>query len=152
MAKAGQRMRMAAAAIALIAVAGCSAVYRNHGYVPTEGDLASIAVGVDTRDTVAQALGHPSAGGVLGESDWYYVQSRWRHYGARAPREIERQVLAVSFDGSDRVANIERFGLENGQVVTLSRRVTETSVRDIGLVRQLMRNLGNFQAGQFFQQ
>ena len=55
-------------------------------------------------------------------------------------------MLAVSFDGNGTVTNIERFGLERGQVVTLSRRVTDSGVTNIGLLRQLMGNVGRVSA------
>jgi len=47
------------------------------------------------------------------------------------------------------VRNIERFGLERGQVVTLSRRVTDDNIADTTFIRQLMGNLGRFNAGDF---
>lgn len=149
MARAGFGMRMALAGLALALIGACAPVERNHGYVPSDDDLSRIAVGRDTRATVAEAVGRPTAGGVMEDSGWYYVQSRFRHLGAAAPREIDRQVVAISFDPAGRVANIERFGLEEGRVVPISRRVTETSIRGIGIVRQLMANLGNFDATRF---
>jgi outer membrane protein assembly factor BamE (lipoprotein component of BamABCDE complex) len=86
--------------LALVAsVAACSPVYRNHGYVPTEQDLALIEVGTDTRETVGQKIGRPSTQGLLNDVGWFYVQSRYKHFGPRAPKEIERQVLAVTGHG-----------------------------------------------------
>ena len=52
--------------------------------------------------------------------------------------------MAVSFDANGVVANIERFGLERGRVVTLSRRVTDSGVTGVSLAGQLLGNLGNF--------
>ncbi|MEM6596359.1 MAG: outer membrane protein assembly factor BamE, partial [Pseudomonadota bacterium] len=69
-------------------------------------------------------------------------------YGARKPEEIERQVLAISFAEDGVVENIERFGLERGQVVVLSRRVTETTVRDVTFIRQIIRNFGRIDLGE----
>lgn len=140
----------ALAAIAMVlAVASCSALYRNHGYVPSDEELSQIAIGQDTKETVATLVGQPSAAGVLDEGAWYYVESRFRHYAYQAPQEIEREVLAISFDGNDRVTNIERFGLQDGRVVTLSRRVTSSPVRDTTFLRQLLGNLGNINLGEF---
>lgn len=130
-----------------LAIAGCTAIYRNHGYVPTEEDLAKVSVGVDTRDTVAEAIGVPSVSGVLNESGYYYVSSRLRHYGAMEPRVVERQLVAISFTQSGVVQNIERFGLEDGRVITLNRRVTESNVNDKTFLRQLLGNIGNFNPG-----
>ncbi|KPQ14077.1 MAG: hypothetical protein HLUCCO18_16175, partial [Rhodobacteraceae bacterium HLUCCO18] len=39
-------------------------------------------------------------------------------------------------------SNVERFGLEDGNVVALSRRVTDSNVQGIGFLRQLLGNLG----------
>ena len=149
MVKAGYGVRMALVGLALLVAAGCSEIYRNHGYAPTDRELAELNVGTDTRETVAAAVGRPSTAELMSGGNWYYVQSRWRHYGARAPEETERQVVAISFDSAGRVENIERFGLAEGRVVPISRRVTETNIKGIGLIRQLLSNIGNINPGQF---
>lgn len=149
--KIGSVTRRGAMAIALgagLMMAACSPVFRNHGYIPTDEDLAQIQVGTSTRDDVAASVGRPSSAGLLQGSGWYYVGSRWKLVGAREPQEIDRQVVAISFDAGGRVANVERFGLEQGQVVALSRRVTESNIRGIGIVRQLLGNLGRISADQ----
>lgn len=147
--RAGLRAGMRAGALALcMAAAGCAATFRNHGYVPEESDLRALAVGVDTRETVEAAVGRPTTGGVLGDDAWYYVRSRVRDFAWRAPETISRELVAVSFSEAGTVANIERFGLEDGRVVPLSRRVTETSIREFGLVQQLLRNLGRIDVGE----
>nr|MCU0905135.1 outer membrane protein assembly factor BamE [Tabrizicola sp.] len=106
-------------------VTACSAVYRNHGYVPTEQDLALVEVGKDTRETVGQKIGRPSTSGLLNDDGWFYVQSRYKLLGPRQPQEVDRQVLAVTFTEAGVVENISLYGLEDGKVVEISRRVTE---------------------------
>ena len=73
---------------------------------------------------------------------YYYVRSRTRTLGFLAPDEIDRQVLAISFDPSGVVSNIETFGLEKGQVVPLTRRVSDSAVTDKSFLRQLLGNIG----------
>ncbi|WP_299626044.1 outer membrane protein assembly factor BamE [uncultured Tateyamaria sp.] len=138
-------MRTLAPLIALmtaVVLAGCSATYRNHGYIPPEEELQELVVGIDTRATIEDLVGPPSSGGVLENGNYFYVRSRTKTLGLRAPQEIERQVLAMSFDGEGVLANIERFGLEDGRVVSLSRRVTSSSVNDVSFIRQLLGNIG----------
>jgi outer membrane protein assembly factor BamE (lipoprotein component of BamABCDE complex) len=130
------------AALALAVLAACSPIVRNHGYIPNESDLELITVGVDTRETVAASVGTPSAGGVMSDSGYYYVRSRWETRGPFAPREVDRQLLAISFDENGVVENIERFTLADGKVVPLSRRVTDTNIRNISFLAQLLRNFG----------
>lgn len=131
------------------ALAACSPVYRNHGYVPAEDELALVEVGVDTRETVGQKIGRPSTSGLLNDEGWFYVQSRYERVGPREPKEIDRQVLAVTFNEAGVVENIATYGLEDGKVVQISRRVTETNIKGLSLIRQLMGNFGRFQAGDF---
>jgi outer membrane protein assembly factor BamE (lipoprotein component of BamABCDE complex) len=142
-------VRKITAIFCVLLMAGCSSVYRNHGYVPKDEDLSEVIVGVDTRDTVAETVGPPAASGVLDSSGYYYVQSRVRHFAYRRPEVVSREVLAISFDNRGVVRNIERYGLEDGQVVPLARRVTETAETDSGFLRQLLSNLSNFSAGNF---
>lgn len=133
---------------ALLIISACATIVRQHGYIPREDDLQNIIVGVDTRDTVEASVGKPSASGVLREGGWFYIGSKVRHFGALKPKEIEREVIAISFNEAGTVENIERFGLERGQVVVLSRRVTETTVRDVTFIRQLIRNFGRIDLGE----
>lgn len=140
-------VRAAVAGTILLSGTACVAIYRNHGYVPSEEELAAISVGVDTRDSVAEAIGTPGASGVLEQGGYYYVSSRVRHYGAKEPQVVSRQLVAISFDQRGVVRNIERYGLEDGQVIPLSRRVTSSSVEDKTFLRQLVGNLGRFNPG-----
>lgn len=139
-------LRLGLAALGLAALGACAPTFRTHGYIPPQEALDSVVIGVDTRDSLAETLGRPSSTGLLDDSGWYYVQSRWRHFAYRAPEEIDRQVVAISFDARGTVTNIERFGLQDGRVVVLSRRITETSIRNMTFLRQLYENFGRIQA------
>ena len=137
--------------LALIAgLAACSPVMRFHGYAPSDADLAEIQVGRDTRETVQQRLGRPGMGGVLDGSDWFYVQSDWQERPLRAPVELRREVVAISFDNRGTVRNVERFGLQDGEVVQLSRRVTDTGPRGPGFLRSIFSALGQFNPATAF--
>ena len=128
--------------VVLMGVAGCSATYENHGYVPPETDLQDLVVGVDGRATVDDVVGPPSLSGVVSDGDYYYVRARKRANLMFRPEVIEREVLAISFDADDTIANIERLRLEDGRAVPISSRVTETSVVKSGFIRQLLNNIG----------
>lgn len=145
------RLVSAMALCCLIVVTGCSATYRNHGYVPPEEDLQNLVVGVDTRATVDDVVGPPSLSGVLSDGNYYYVRSRVREFGMYRPEVVERRVLAISFNEDDTIANIEEFGLEHGQVVPLTRRVTDSSVVNNGFLRQILGNIGNINPASAFE-
>lgn len=130
--------------LALGLLSACSPVQQFHGYAPDDLQLAEIQIGRDTRETVAEKVGRPGLSGVMEGSAWYYVQSDWVHQGWRAPVETRREVVAISFDAQDRVSNIERFGLQDGEVITLSRRVTDRGISSTSILRQVFSRLGQF--------
>lgn len=140
----GKRALQAAALCAAVAVAGCAPSYKNHGYIPPQDQLDEIKIGTDTRETVAGKVGVPTSSGVLDNSGYYYVRMRTRTIGPLPTREIDRQVVAISFSDRGVVQNVERFGLEQGRVVQLQRRVTSSPVSDKSFIRQLLGNLGRF--------
>ena len=131
-------------------LSGCARLEDRHGYIPDAELLADIQVGRDTKETVGRILGRPSTEGILDDAGWYYVKSEYERFLWRAPVEVDREVLAVSFTKDGRVSNIERFGLEDGRVVVLERRVTDSNTQGVSFLRQLFSNLGNFNPGDFF--
>jgi len=145
------KRRAAITAFLIVGLSGCSATYRDHGYIPSEDELSEIVVGVDTRASVEESVGYPSIAGVLDDGGLYYVESRVRHFGLLKPQVVEREVLAITFTDSQVVQNIERFSLADGQIVPLSRRVTSSSAQNNGFLRQLLGNLGRFSASDFLQ-
>ena len=142
-------MRVGVILALVVTLAACNPPVRRHGYVPEDKDLDTIVIGEDTRLAVADRIGRPTSEGMMQDGDWYYVGSTWQQVGWRAPEEIDRQVVAVRFDEEGIVRNVERFGLEDGQVVVLSRRVTDSNIKGITFLRQLFGNLGNFLPAQF---
>ena len=133
---------------ALLTLAACSPQVRNHGYIPPEEALQELAVGIDTRASVEDVVGSPTAGGVLEGGDFFYVAHTTRTFGPRRPQVIDRQVLAMTFDAEGVLQNIERFGLEEGQVVVLERRVTDSGGTDTPFLRQLLGSFGRILPSQ----
>ncbi len=131
----------------ILAVSACNPIVRYHGYAPTDQELKTVEVGKDTRETVEQKIGHPSAEGLLNDDAWFFVQSRFQQKGLKPMTEIDRQVVVISFSDAGTVSNIERFGLQDGNVVVLSRRVTESNIKGVSFLNQLMRNMGRMTTG-----
>jgi outer membrane protein assembly factor BamE (lipoprotein component of BamABCDE complex) len=129
-----------------LSLAACAATFDNHGYVPPPEQLAAVDIG-DSREAVTEAIGTPGAAGVMRDEAWFYTAYRMRNYAYRAPEVIERQIIAISFDGAGRVSNVEEFGLEDGNIVQLSRRVTTSSVREVSFLGQILSNFGRINLG-----
>lgn len=144
-----RRLRATAALGAIAVLGACSADYRTHGYMPPEDELQQIVPGVDTRATVEDLVGVPNASGVLNNSGFYYIESEVRHFAWRRPTVTDREILAITFDEAGVVDNIVNYGLEDGKVVPITRRVTKSSDGDISFIRKLFGNLGGINLGNF---
>lgn len=140
-----RKVRLAAfLASAAVSLAACGPTYQNHGYIPPQEDLDQIVVGIDTRASVEETLGSVGATSVREDNALYFVRSRVRTLAMLDPEVVQRDVVAVSFTENGVVENVETFGLERGQVVQLTRRVTDSSVAGKGFFRQLIGNIGSF--------
>lgn len=148
--KVGVAFRIGVSVVALGALSACTAQYRTHGYVPSEDELQQIVPGVDTRGTVEDLVGVPSTSGTLTESGFYYIESQVRHFAWQRPEVVDREVLAITFDQAGVVENIETYGLQDGQVVPLARRITRSGDGDINFIRKLFGNIGGINAADLF--
>jgi len=132
----------------VLLLASCSATYEYHGYAPSDAELENVIVGADTRETVEEIIGKPTSTGALKDGNWYYVSLKMRDYTYHAPKEVERQLVAVTFDKNDVVSNIERFSLKDGRIITLNRRVSTDAVKGPSILSQVIGNIGNVDLGQ----
>jgi outer membrane protein assembly factor BamE (lipoprotein component of BamABCDE complex) len=140
------KSKMTVVGVCLITSIACTPVFRNHGYTPSDSQLANLVVGVDTRTTAEETLGPPTISDAE-TGRLYYISSRWRHYGMNPPKPISRNIVAVALDSSEVVTNVSRYGLEDGEIVALTRRVTDGGTEEITFLQQLLGNIGRIDAG-----
>jgi len=127
-------------------VTGCTTTYKDHGYLPLEESLNQVAIGKDNRGFVTGLLGSPIGSGVLDDGAIFYISTRIKTYLFYEPKVVSRDMIVVSFDSQDKVSNVERFSLEDGRIVVLSRRVTEAPVKGPKILSQILGNFGNVSA------
>ena len=140
-------LRAAGLTLVLAFAIGCTPINRYHGFAPSDAELTSVQVGQTTRDNVVASFGPPTTNGVIRNDAFYYISSQFRHFGAFAPDEVDRQVVAISFTPEGVVRNVERFTLEDGRIVVLDRRVTDDGINDVTVLSQLLGSFGRIDAG-----
>ncbi|MGH6870819.1 MAG: outer membrane protein assembly factor BamE [Rhizomicrobium sp.] len=134
-------MRTAALAILALAVAGCTPVVSQRGYLADPSGEASIKVGNDTKTTIQARLGDPSTTSTFvqsGDQDvWYYISSVEKQIAFFRPTIENRAIMAVSFDKDGKVTGLHHYGLKDGHVVAFEARTTPTPGREITFLQQL---------------
>jgi outer membrane protein assembly factor BamE (lipoprotein component of BamABCDE complex) len=122
---------------ASIALAGCSPVISNRGYLEDADAEAGVAAGVDTKTTIEQKLGDPSVQAAFGTDAWYYISQTERQVAFFDPSITSRHILAIYFDKEGKVSDMKHFGLEDGNVVAFETRTTPTRGREMTFLQQL---------------
>ncbi|MBC7770598.1 MAG: outer membrane protein assembly factor BamE [Phycisphaerales bacterium] len=133
-----------AAALAVTAATeACAPVQTYNGFRSDRNneEIPDPQVGVDTRDTVMQRFGSPSTTAVFDQTSWFYVSAVQERVAFYEPRTIERQVMVVRFNG-DTVTEVEKYGLERGRIVAYNDEATPTRGRELGVLEQLLGNVG----------
>jgi outer membrane protein assembly factor BamE (lipoprotein component of BamABCDE complex) len=124
------------------ALAACAPVASNHGFVALDVKPAEVKVGQDTKSTVLERLGSPSARSTFDQNTWFYMSQSVERVAFYRPRVTKREVVAVSFDPAEKVASVNSYTLADGKVIALNGRQTPTRGRELTILEQLLGNVG----------
>ena len=109
-----------------------------HGYVISDIAIEQVPVG-SSKDQVLIALGTPSTTADFGGEAYYYISQTRRQSAAFLPdRVVDQQVVAVYFDGDEKVTQIANYGMKDGKVFDFVSRTTPTGGRDESFVQQVL--------------
>ncbi len=133
------------------ALVACSPRITTHGHVPDPEALARIQPGVHNELEVAQFLGTPSTTVLFGEPTWLYITERTEAIAFLEPDVVDQRVVAIAFNDSGVVSQVDEYVLADGILVDPVTRKTPTYGKELGLLEQLLGNIGRF-AGQDLEQ
>lgn len=135
---------IAAPVLIATVLAACEPRVSRHGQVLNQETVASIEPGVDHTSEVTRKLGTPSSHSLFGEDTWFYI-SQYRTTSVLSLPETESQtVVAIAFDSSGIVEEVAMLTIEDGIVIDPVSRATPTHGRELGLLEQLLGNIGRF--------
>jgi outer membrane protein assembly factor BamE (lipoprotein component of BamABCDE complex) len=96
-----------------------------------------------SKDEVQTALGSPDTTSTISGDAYYYISTTTKTVAFLKPKEIDRQVVAVYFDGSERVRSIANYGMKDGIVVDYYNDETPARGKDLGMLEQLFGNIAS---------
>ncbi|MCW5752040.1 MAG: outer membrane protein assembly factor BamE [Alphaproteobacteria bacterium] len=135
--------------VSSLAMVGCETRQETRGYRFDEERLAQIKVGTSSQDEVLEILGSPSSLSTFSERNntWYYIASNSEAFAFFREEIKDQKVVAIDFDENGRVAELRRYGLEDGVQVKPVGRETPTRGKELGVFEQFFGNLGRFNRG-----
>lgn len=123
-------------------LAGCGAQIDRHGHVFIDVDLDQIQPGM-SKDEVKTVLGSPDTTSAISGDAYYYISMTTKTVAFLKPKEIDRQVVAVYFDGSERVRSVSNYGMKDGVVVDYYKGETPARGKDLSLIDQIFGNISS---------
>ena len=135
---------LAAILLGAAPIAGCGAQIDRHGHVFIDIDLDQIQPGMSKTD-VQTVLGSPDTQSTIGGEAYYYISTTTKTVAFLKPREIDREVVAVYFDGTERVRDVARYGQKDGIIVDYNDDETPARGKDLSFIEQIFGNLSNRQ-------
>ena len=123
-------------------LSACTPMRDVRGYVPDATKVADIKIGEDTKQSVQAKLGTPSSTASFGDPTWYYISIEQERYAFFSPDVTKREILAVQFNETGKVAEVRNYGIEDGQVVALVDRETPSRGKELSFLQQVFGNIG----------
>lgn len=142
-----RRGQIFAAGLLTATIMACAPVIDNRGYFFDDRSVDNIEKGVTNKEAVRETFGSPSSESVLNNGAYYYIYSRFVTESYRAPEEVDRKVLAIYFDENKTVRDLAVYGLEDGIIVPIVARTTQTQGSELTALQQIFGNVGRFGDG-----
>lgn len=141
------RSSIFAAGLLTASIMACAPVIDNRGYFFDDRSVNDIEKGVTNQEAVRETFGSPTSESVLNNGAYYYIYSRFVTESYRAPKEVDRKVLAIYFDENKTVRDLAVYGLEDGIIVPIVARTTQTQGSELTVLQQIFGNVGRFGDG-----
>ena len=136
--------RAAALALACTVMLGaCTPTTSYQGFQAVEANPKDVKVGVDTKSTVLDRLGSPSAVAAFEPNQWFYITQVSDSVAFRSSQVRKRDIVSIAFNKEDeKVATVNTYTLKDGHVVAINGRTTPTRGRELSFVEQILGTIG----------
>lgn len=129
--------------LAIICSACSSDLFLVHsGNIPSEERISQIRNG-QTKQDVMNILGAPSLTTGLSDDHWIYMASTVKKVAFFKPEEIDRKVLAITFE-NNKISKVEEKTLTDANNISIDEEVTESSERQQGFFRKYFGGVGSY--------
>ena len=130
--------------LASVALAGCEPQVHQRGFNAECVDFDSIKVGVDTKETVRQKLGSPSAAASFNSNAWYYSSQVTSQQSFLDMEVKDKKLVVIEFDKHNRVKSLNKNFDGCAQNIKPVERKTKTLGDKDTVWKEIMGNFGNF--------
>ena len=125
----------------------CAPIIDQRGYVFNDRLIERLEIGKTNLQQTIDILGSPSTTSEINGKAFYYIHSRFVRESYRASKEVDRKVMAIYFDRQSNIRDIAIYGLDDGIIIEIVQRTTESQGAELSVIGQLFSNAGRFGDG-----
>ncbi|PIR31608.1 MAG: hypothetical protein COV36_07905 [Alphaproteobacteria bacterium CG11_big_fil_rev_8_21_14_0_20_44_7] len=129
--------------VILFAIAACTQIEESHGINVRPASMEKITP-VSSKEDVMKLLGSPSTKSSFGTEVWYYISNQQEKRIFSENEILKQNTLAISFDETDQISNIELYDKDDGRVFDFASETTPTAGHDLTVIEQILGNVGRF--------
>lgn len=115
----------------------------NGGYVTEYSNYDQIKKGMSKKDVIDK-IGSPSFISTFNGKKWFYVGIKMQQTPFGKAEITKQDTITVTFDKNDAVLSVYKDSSQGGRNIKIAEDITPTEGNDIGVMEQLLGNLGRF--------
>ena len=135
------------AATLTVATVACAPRTANRGNIPTASQLEKLKVDKHSKEYVRGILGTPSTVGTFDKDVWYYIGRRIEQWAFFKENILEQQIVAIYFNPKGTIEYIQTYDENDSRKIAIVEGKTATSGHELGVLEQIIGNLGRFNKG-----
>jgi len=124
----------------------CTPIIDNYGFMPSDTKINQISIAQTDKEDTKQILGAPSSVVAFDDNTWLYISGKQKRFAFYPTEEVERNVLEIKFAEDGTVKSLEKYDIYDGvKNITFAKKETPTSGHKMGVIEQLLGNVGRFE-------
>ena len=132
--------------VGLCLLTSCSVGIEEHGKRIGTNLLDKIVPGSTQKEQVLSILGAPSTENDFGNKAWFYIASNNRQTPLFGDKLVSRSIIKIIFNDKNTVTKITTLTEKDQINVEHNQEKTPTAGQEIGILQQLLGNVGRFNA------
>ena len=130
--------------LAVLILEACEPQVHQRGFNSECVNFDDLKVGIDTKETVRQKIGSPSAASSFNNNAWYYVSQLTSQQSFLDMEIKDKKVVVIEFDNNNKIKAIHKNFAGCAQNIKPVERKTKTLGDQDTLWKEIMGNFGNF--------
>ena len=132
--------------VGLCLLTSCSVEIEGHGKRIETDLLDKIVPGSTQKEQVLSILGAPSTKNDFGNKAWFYIASNNKQTALFGDKLVSRSIIKIMFNDKNTVTKITTLTEKDQNTVEHNQEKTPTAGQEIGILQQLLGNVGRFNA------